>query len=304
MNARAIFAVSSLSLLAACGGGGGSESVSSSGDDEMIADTPVEVVEAATPLVQVLRDEAAGPAALNSNLRSGAAAVTINDDLSVTIKAATGAPFVLSDAQVVMEQDFLRLYRNQDATEVAILANAATGAGDNLLDYTVYGVWLKSFDANATGNDNPALVDMGAYAAGSATPDGALPAAGTATYTGDVVGFERGNFNGAGMLVSGAISLEADFTNRQIEALMQLVDSNGAANGTIVMPATAIAGNGFRSDAATRNSGETGFVEGTFMGPEGREIGGVFQLNGDTDIVGAFGAGVCTQSVCTNTAFD
>ena len=115
------------------------------------------------------------------------------------------------------------------------------------------------------------------YAIGTAT--GATPAAGTATWSGAVTGFDADGW------VYGDASLTVDFTDTTVDvAFSRLVGLTEAAPTYDVAPWTDLPlVNGEFQDSESARS-----VQGAFYGPSGEEAGGIFFDRGE-GIGGAFG---------------
>jgi hypothetical protein len=160
----------------------------------------------------------------------------------------------------------------------------STGLG---FQYQSFGAWNSKNTQFGSG--------ISAWHGGQPTPASAVPASGSARFTGNLFGIyvspSRSDSTARANLV-----LDANFSSRSIGFTSSNTTLNGSAaaphldlNGTLTY---AVAGSGF--SGTLRNAGGTlsGSASGGFYGPRAEEAGGTFSLkSGGTEMLtGAYGA--------------
>lgn len=194
-------------------------------------------------------------------------------------------------------------------------AQVAVVAG--LMTYTALGAWSYS-PAGVTGGY------IGQYVNGAGTPTANLPTVGSATYTGNgangkVVGayfVPTGSGTIQGGVISGNVSLNANFAGNTFSGSMTGMTATASVNGSGTTPwnDVSLSGNlhrtggipGFSGNTSTSgapagagvagfSSGAKGGVTGMFYGPNYEEVGAQWTLHESTDgggktAFGTFGA--------------
>lgn len=185
------------------------------------------------------------------------------------------------------------------------VALAATQSGDKVAmtidpgaggwDYQTFGVWATGV---GTGSGT-----FGTYSIGSATPAGAVPTIGNATYNGLALGMYA-NASGTDYFVVSTMAAGVDYSARTISfstASSQTISSTGvtAANGSLNLSGTltyvsgsnSFAGNITSVGGGVGNAAMPGTASGYFYGPAAEEIGGGFKVQGAglASYLGSFG---------------
>ncbi len=157
----------------------------------------------------------------------------------------------------------------QPINDVAIQTTSTLGN----YDYLSWGQWNDGNGVINTNLANPYWI------AGSLTPAINVPAGGTATYNGQVLGSL--NESGAISSVAGTTSLTADFGQRTLNGSFDNLTKNGAAWTSASVNANWAAGtnqiSGTVNAAAVNMSGT---VNGNFFGPTANQVGGAWTLSG------------------------
>lgn len=170
------------------------------------------------------------------------------------------------------------------------------------LSYTSFGIWA------AANSDGTSPFAVGAFALGFETPAAAIPASGTANYsgTGNVIGnvYVAGKIGGTPAIVNGDASLMANFGTGQINGALTNMVVHDHANPSqpanvyafpwndVSVSASIAAGTAkFSGSTAAASqpvspyalkSTATGSINGGFYGPNAENIGAVWTLsNGD-----------------------
>lgn len=172
------------------------------------------------------------------------------------------------------------------------------------LDYMAFGSWLLARFPPGEYE----WINGGTFLGGYATPAGAIPTSGTATYTGTVDGLydESGQPPGDVAILMGDVSVTANFATRDLSGVMSnlRLGSDWVRHGTLndiafdarFDPATNMFSGSTR--VTTQPGGLTAFAEnasgvisGLFFGPSANEVGGVWNLSDHMHrLVGSFGA--------------
>jgi len=159
-------------------------------------------------------------------------------------------------------------------------------AGNNSLSASAYGIWGAS---DTTGLAGPA----GTYALGNLTPAAAVPATGTATFTGSTIGV--GSINGTAIqALRGDAQIVANFASLSVTTnFTNLGTQNISTNATGSLPdlsgTSTLAGNAYSGPIS--GSGLTGTVNGNFYGTAAQETAGVWQASGGgARWMGSYGA--------------
>jgi len=157
-------------------------------------------------------------------------------------------------------------------------------------NYQTFGVWAQSPTATTW--------IAGAISAGNPTPASAVPATGTATFTGITSGLYV-DPSGALFATSAIMTANADFSARTIgfsTSTTEVSDLNGvtSSNAGLDLSGTLIydpAPNRFTGPVSTANTALSGTATGQFYGPNAQEIGGTYGLTGSgvSGMLGAFG---------------
>ena len=161
-------------------------------------------------------------------------------------------------------------------------------------EYIHFGLWTALADSSfLVGQNTIASLGIGfvADAAGdSMTTD--MPVFGDATYTGNwVAAVKAANLNGTGAISdkTGQATVEAHFVRNTVGVtLAGLATLSGAIDGSEfsgASPASVTASDDSGLDAA---GVFTGTMSGAFFGPQGKEVGGVFDYSSLNDVEGAF----------------
>jgi hypothetical protein len=195
-------------------------------------------------------------------------------------------------------QDFSAPVTGSSTVAEVTLTNGAAST----LTYSTYGVWSEFASANA-GIPNI----FGTLVAGVATTTAQMPTTGTATYSGNIQGAGLTS-SSAGLIRSGAVSLNANFASNTITGSVTGLVVNSIANengppGTmnnINLTGGTISGAAFSGTAAAAAAtgtplvnitGATGTFGGKFFGPAAAEAGGSLALTGPggINVIASFG---------------
>jgi hypothetical protein len=148
-------------------------------------------------------------------------------------------------------------------------------------DYSSFGIWADGV------SDNSAAI--GAAFAG--TPPAQMPATGTASFTGGIVGFYVSS-TGVASGTAGAISSNVDFANRSgtVAVSSLSLTTGGSSAGLAFSGGFSVSGSSF-SGVVTDGRGNTGSLQGAFFGPSAKEMAGTFSIRagGLDSHIGAFG---------------
>lgn len=163
-------------------------------------------------------------------------------------------------------------------------------ATSSSLRYSSLGIWRQT--------DASSLTDMAFISFGSKTAGSDIPTAGTATYTGAILGFATEGVGANYTIKAPAIAI-ADFGARSVmlastlsiktdqATLLTSSDNSYNLSGTL----TYAAGNNALSGTIS-TVGKTGTATGVFYGPQAAEIGGTFRTSeagGTKMFAGGFG---------------
>ena len=162
-------------------------------------------------------------------------------------------------------------------------------------EYQSFGTWITG---GGTGSGTYGFMSVGNQTSGSA-----VPASGTATYTG-VTGGRYADSNGADYFTSSSMSATADFAARGLTfstngtaVTRDLLNTSSATNlnlsGSLSYTAgsASFAGAVSTTGVGTGGSALTGTATGRFYGPTAQEIGGTFAVQSGNEFYGgAFGA--------------
>lgn len=333
--ARRAFIVGAALSLSACGGGSG-------GSTNLVSTPapPASPPPSATPLPAPIRgtalvtpgQTAAPPAPIATsagpNLRAPAPATTFpllqtavsigrggfSGDGNTTAQGATlGIDGTTGRRGLTLNNETLGV-ADVTATDRAVNGARIPGAplpgGRDLqvrvetLDYTLFGYWLiASFPSPGTAE----FVEGGTFLGGYVTPAGAIPASGTASYTGSVTGSydESSQAPGDVALLLGNASLTADFAARSVSGQFTNLKlgsdwvTHSAINDVAFTASFDPAQNLFTGTTrvTTFPSGPSAFgadaggvVVGQFFGPSANEAGGVWTLSDAAHrLIGSFG---------------
>jgi len=169
------------------------------------------------------------------------------------------------------------------------LADTESFAGTSYVDMFI---WYLDYDSGDR--------DFGAIAFGDKTKSGDMPSSGSATYNVKTMGFEHYdgyiyNFHGDGQLVSNFtnMTISGTFNNYYVTdqpfSWSQIV---GASAGSMSLTGD-ISGINFSGSVDWDNGYGSGSFEGSFFGPNAKEIGGSFYAGKENDayrnnIIGSF----------------
>lgn len=177
-------------------------------------------------------------------------------------------------------------------TREFVYIQPATPATPSSLRYSSLGIWRQ------TGASS--LTDMAFISFGSKTAGSDIPTAGTAAYTGSILGFATEG-GGANYTIKAPAAAFADFGARSVRLVSALslktnqttlqtsLDRGYDLSGTL----TYAAGNNALSGNIRTDDGKTGTATGVFYGPQAAEIGGTFrtsdEVGGAKMFAGGFG---------------
>jgi hypothetical protein len=157
-------------------------------------------------------------------------------------------------------------------------------------NYQTFGLWATTPTATTW--------VTGAISAGNPTPASAVPATGSATFTGLAAGFYV-DTTGAISGTTANMTANADFTTRSIGFATSGTMVSPASGPTISNPGLDLAGNLtyvsgsniFNGPIKTSDNTLSGTATGQFYGPNAQEIGGTYGLTGSgvSGMLGAFG---------------
>jgi hypothetical protein len=172
-------------------------------------------------------------------------------------------------------------------TDTALVQNVIVGLtadATGAYNYMTLGMWGDCATNCGVANETGVI---GYYVYGQETPAGAIPASGTANYTGAT----SGNYmDAAGQLfgVTSTVAVSADFLNRSLAmstASSSVMDGNGVSTAkpdlnirmsTLTYGSNSNTFSGNVSDEGNRS----GTATGRFFGPAAQEIGGVYYVKG------------------------
>jgi hypothetical protein len=295
-----------LSILAGCGGGGGSVRESGQNIREFTSWSAVEPgttfrMSALTREAGYTMDTHSGtvtsldsPSApstgstltwtLDANYNTTGLAIQAANS-SVSLSTAAG-----DTRGIVLGHPSLLVMSNSDASKM-IVASAPYDAG---WDYQGFGLWNTE---NSMG-----VGTVGVMSAGVPTAGAAIPASGTATYSGAAAGYyvEPSGNNVLLVWSDSNLSVGADFGARTLAfATTQTAIIQDPSSPTVPAPdlnltgtLTYAAGSNSFTGPVSSAGGLSGTADGRFYGPAAEELGGVFALNRGSGLetyTGAFG---------------
>ncbi|HUX63118.1 transferrin-binding protein-like solute binding protein [Sulfuricella sp.] len=297
MKKTIFFILLAVSLISAgCGGGGGGGGV----------DTP-----------SIVRPSYSDLTNLASPVRMDIGSVTSFNNSTADYPATTLTPQITANASslasitiVIPELGVNDTYTSADVVSTGVIGNMTipiidavkTSGGvtrefvyiqpatSSSLRYSSLGIWRQT--------DASSLTDMAFISFGSKTAGSDIPTAGTATYTGAILGFATEGVGANYTIKAPAIAI-ADFGARSVmlastlsiktdqATLLTSSDNNYNLSGTL----TYAAGNNALSGTIS-TVGKTGTATGVFYGPQAAEIGGTFRTSeagGTKMFAGGFG---------------
>jgi hypothetical protein len=237
--------------------------------------------------------------AADTAVNSGGATATVdtaaNYQFELKIPAIGADGVTQANGPAVKLADGTHLYLQTDTTN----------SGANEFQYLVAGDWTQSDSTNTY------TTRLGTFIFGYQTPVGAMPVAGSATYSatdsvfGTVV-IPTSQGGAVGSTVSGNVSMTANFATGHVTgAFSNMVANGGGAYGDAwnnVAFTANIAGADFSGSTSVTNTvtskfglaaTATGTINGGFYGPNASETGAVWTLSdGTNSVVGAFGADI------------
>ena len=165
------------------------------------------------------------------------------------------------------------------------ISQAAAGQG---LTSSAYGLWA------ATGKAFPS--DAGAFAFGNLTPPTAIPATGSATFSGFTVGFGGATDGSTAFVLKGNAQIIANFASQTVTTnLTNFQTDNISRNSpvTALVPSltgtSTISGNAYAGGIS--GGSLIGTINGNFYGSAAQETAGVWQASGGGNAwLGSFGA--------------
>lgn len=297
MKKTIFFILLAVSLISAgCGGGGGGGGV----------DTP-----------SIVRPSYSDLTNLASPVRMDIGSVTSFNNSTADYPATTLTPQITANASslasitiVIPELGVNDTYTSADVVSTGVIGNMTipiidavkTSGGvtrefvyiqpatSSSLRYSSLGIWRQT--------DASSLTDMAFISFGSKTAGSDIPTAGTATYTGAILGFATEGVGANYTIKAPAIAI-ADFGARSVmlastlsiktdqATLLTYSDNSYNLSGTL----TYAAGNNALSGTIS-TVGKTGTATGVFYGPQAAEIGGTFRTSeagGTKMFAGGFG---------------
>lgn len=296
MFSARILAASLALALAACGGGGGGSS--GGGSVTPTTFTSWGALPASTPVnINGMSVTRTSGGAVSTDTAASRAGVIYNARTSGGLRGftfttpATSASWTISSGSSLSCAGGLCALANSGQTVIGAISDPYHAT--NAWSYQSFGAWSIPSGAGSA---------ISAMSFGAPTAGAALPVAGTATYTGSVVGryvAAAGDFIGvpAGTQFGMGASLQADvnFATRQIglstsgTALLRQGDTPppfGDVRFDILNPAQATltyapGTNSFSGTVAASSNalGLNGQMNGRFYGPGGQELGGTMSLN-------------------------
>ncbi|MEE9455205.1 MAG: transferrin-binding protein-like solute binding protein [Paracoccaceae bacterium] len=173
-----------------------------------------------------------------------------------------------------------------------------TRNNDNLV-YTLTGLFSISTKPISTANPNPGRFAYGGYVAGSYTPAGDVPTAGSATYNGDFIG--QSSVPAAGT-VTGTAQVNVNFAaaTNQVSGSITNISGGGLSLNDLSISATITPADGSYTGIITAGAqpagdagmpvGTQGKIDGGFYGPNAEETGATIYIkNGTHHLTGAIG---------------
>ncbi len=154
-------------------------------------------------------------------------------------------------------------------------------AGSQTLSASAYGVWADDM-FKMTGDGRP-------FAFGNLTPAASVPATGSATYNGSVIGIGLLN-DSNGFALDGKVQVVANFSDQSVTASLTNLRTVGVPGALPDLTgAVAISGNAYSGSIA--GGALKGSIGGNFYGAGAAETAGVFQASGDGNyLFGSYGA--------------
>lgn len=209
------------------------------------------------------------------------------DRRELSTLAAVGQGWMDVARRAPLEGDVQSPFTSVPATEIELAANPYR-LGWN---YQSFGAWDATFGSTRY---------FGGTSYGSATPASAVPASGTATFSGKLAGFYLPPA-GEGALATADLRVSADFSSRVLSFVSSrtaltrdLVGAVAAPNldlrGTLTYAPGTNTFSGTLSNSANTMSGSS---KGQFYGPAAQELGGAFAVKagaGRETFSGAYGA--------------
>jgi len=213
--------------------------------------------------------------------------------VKLTTAEGTNLEFTEQNGSKVFEFGEILEVSNASGTDYIITIDPSELPSEFQFDYQSFGIWTTG---GGTGSGK-----TGVYSVGNPTAVSNMPLSGTANYAG--LSFGRYvDGTGKSFFSEGTVSVNADFsaqtvgfaTNYGATSLMNEISevfSSGAflsMNGTLSISS----GTSTFSGPVTTSSGLSGTASGRFYGPSANEVGGTFNLTGNSIEThsGGFGA--------------
>lgn len=287
-------------LLGACGGGsgGGVNSTPTPGPGPSPTPTPTPTTGANDDLIAPLASESfrnaasvgtvsaptSGAAVSTSAAAALAATVSYNaSNQSYTISDGTNTrTFGPGDVDASQTNAALTTYKITSGNTTDFLSLTKTGSGGGQTRYVAGGFWQRQVNGSAT-VDGRFL----AFAYGVATPDGALPRSGVASFDVKMLGARTFSTNiyalaGTGILnvdfQTGAIAADGFYEETNSATGMRSAGYGWKAYALLSSTANSFAGT-LRLDTA--GAGE---LHGAMFGPGAEEVGGAFSIKSGSDV--------------------
>ncbi len=290
-------ALALIAALSGCGGGGGGGST--------IREVPFTSFSAVKPNETVVMTGISQTVSGSQTTMPGAVNVTsVNPDPvnigNTTVKLTYDGSRDLAGIDISTPQSSVSFQRSQGHTVICGGINClgskpnTTGEAANSFhygwNYQSFGMWLE-------------LVPPGSYRAGAAsvgvvTPGAAVPAMGTATFTGAAQGYFFESSSGTPYITRANVTADVNFGARSIAfntsgtVALNTNAGGGSASPTLNMGGTLTYDPGSNQFAGTLTSGNglSGSSTGRFYGPNAEELGGVYSLSGAAgSMVGGYG---------------
>ncbi|NTV96615.1 MAG: transferrin-binding protein-like solute binding protein [Thiobacillus sp.] len=294
MKKTALFyACASLSILAGCGGGGGGTNIRDFTSWSAIEANTTVRINALTIEGSVTYDGEGltSISSLPTATTDSTLTLRVNSDgdttaMTIQTPSSTVSFSTANGDAIENVYDELIAAASPDFTKAALAADPYY-LGWN---YQTFGIW---FTDDLAGHGT-----FGAMSVGAPTAGDAIPAAGTATYTGRSGGLYL-DPSGTQYFTFADLSVAADFGARELafatsntETSQDLLTSDSAPALDLSGTLTYAAGSNSFTGTVANSGALSGTANGRFYGPAAEELGGVFALSSGTGFetyAGAFG---------------
>ena len=204
------------------------------------------------------------------------------------VLASTAAWSSRSNERPHADHDFVRIARQTDTFTGDPLAPRVVESRTGTLAHVAFGngfEWSANLSAPSDGAAPDTRGHFDLWTGVQGTLSGARPA-GSARWSGPMLGYQGGRPAGTASLVEGLASIEFSFSDNLLDVAFSEVAS---ADGERNLPDFAFGDLSVEEDGTFGRAGAAGTMDGALFGPSAEEVAGAFHHE-TTEVTGAFGA--------------